>query len=406
MQRLSFLQINELPSALRVICVNSFFNMAGSAAMTGAWAVYATKFLNFDTLWLTITGSTMSLGMLVGSLLFGRVTDRVEPRYCIVVSNVIFGASMLLLYWFPTTIAAACCFAIAGCASSLNSPSKSILIVRYTSSKNDLSRTRSITTSWSYLGTATGTALGLVVLSLDTSQAYSFTIAVNAVSNLVVAVLALRIPLMNISREHHRNPSRPVAFCDKKFVALCLLLNLPVLATYAVNTVSSIWLVRFTALPTILIGIYQAIQNVTGATLHTILTKKCISYTSGIQEFIKFVIVSCCASMLLPLSAIHNIFIGSVLFLAVSCLSSISIIGMNGAAWAVSYAVRKDAQQGEYESINNFIDGTCGIAFPYITTPLCGTSLYIGWITISVISMAFAGILYASRSMYSRASDA
>ena len=79
---------------------------------------------------------------------------------------------------------------------------------------------------------------------------------------------------------------------------------------------------------------------------------------------------------------------------------------MNGAAWAISYAVRKDAQQGEYESINNFIDGTCGIAFPYITTPLCGTNLYIGWITISVISMAFAGILYASRSMYSRASDA
>ncbi len=398
MQNISLLQITQLPSPCRNLCYNSLLNMLGAAIMTTGWTVYATRFLKLDTLWLTIIGSMMALGLLIGSIAAGKIVDHIEPRTSIILSNIIFGLSMIALAFSHSPMLIAIWLALSGFASSFNAPAKSVFFTQYAT--QTITHTRSITASYSYLGTALGTVGGIITLALNQPQVFAGTIIINGVSNLIVALLALRLPRIHATERSEGKKPRSVhankfgAFADRRFIFCCIMLDLPVIAIYAINTAMPIWLVRFTTLPTVLVGVYQALQMMVGMLLHTVLTRNSTSFAAGLRDFIKFALIGSFACLLLPISLICTQQLGYVAGIVAFCcaalLASVSIIGANGAIWAVSYALRKDGHQGDYESASNFIDGICGVAMPYITTPLCSTTPIIGWLIAAGLGMVFS----------------
>lgn len=412
LHKIAIVRITELDSALRIMCFNTLLNNIGSVAMVSTWSVYVTGILKFSTLWLTVSGCAMAAGMMIGSACCGTITDRLEPRSVICASNICFGMCMALLCFITDPAAITILLAMSGLSSSFYHPARSILIVRYTPS-DDIATTRSVTASYGYLGTILGTFGSLLALSGNTRSWYIVAIAVNAISSFLVSVSALRLPRI---RDHSENKSVRNAFYwlrksfnsirninfkmlhlntqgamrDSRFIMTCILMNIPVLALYAFNTGMPVWLVKFTAFPTVLVGVHKAMVNLTGTILHTVLTRKNATFLEGVKDYECAALIQSLAVVLVPVSLFLSQYgyeIAAIfVFCVITALLALTEIAMNGAAWTVSYALRRQGKQGEYEASSNFIDGAFGILYPYITTPLCSSFSMIGWWIVGSIS--------------------
>lgn len=419
LHKIAIARIVELAPPLRILCFNAMLNNIGSVAMVSTWAVYVTGVLKFSTFWLTVSGCAMAVGMMIGSAYCGTITDHLEPRSVICISNICFGICMALLCFTTNPAEITILLALSGLSSSFYHPARSILIVRYTPS-DDIATTRSVSASYGYLGTIFGTIGSLLTLSGNTRFWYIAAIAANSISSFLVSASALRLPKIRQHSENFfvRNGSHPLrrllssirdinfgflrinkqsAMRDSRFVMTCILMNVPVMALYAFNTGMPIWLVKFTAFPAILVGVHKAMVNLTGVVLHTVLTRRNATFLEGVKDYGFAAFLQSIAVILIPVSLLLSQWgygaAAICVFCIIAALMAVTEIAMKGAAWTVSYALRHQGKQGEYEATSNFIDGAFGIVYPYITTPLCSSFSMVGWWILGSVSAVGAIVM-------------
>ena len=246
---------------------------------------------------------------------------------------------------------------------------------------------------------------GLAVLSINTTLGYRVAILVNAASSFIVAIMALWLEPIATRYDsntavraitQHSSLKPPTkkqfasAFFDARFMIVTIYLELIAIGLYAMNLAIPVWMVRYTAMPAVLIGVYKATETVVGITMHTVLTRRSNTVSGGVLDLRRWGLISGAACIMLAGCALTAQWNAVGLFLVVCLLAALSTVGLNGATWAISYAMRQDGKQGEYESANQMIDGVLSFALPYAILPLCGGTPVNGWIIIGLFTIIVA----------------
>lgn len=245
------------PGAKRTLAAATFVNMIGNGLfMTGA-ALFFTRSVGIPV---TQVGLGMGIAALVGLFAgfpVGHLADRRGPREVYQVSLTVQGAAMaalILVHSFPWFVVCMCLVELANSAgTAARGP-----LTRAVGAPNP-TRYRSYLRALNNIAAGCGALAAGIVVQVDTRSAYMALILGNAVSFLICAAVASRIPSLPPIGTPAQS-GRWIALKDKPYVVLTVLDGIMSIQTQVLIFALPLWIIGHTQAPRWFVGASVAIN--------------------------------------------------------------------------------------------------------------------------------------------------
>ncbi|MEU8954693.1 MFS transporter [Streptomyces sp. NPDC048518] len=398
---------------LRVYATLTFFDSLVPGIMLAGGVLFFTEVAHLGAV---EVGSGLSLAALAGlavAVPAGRLGDRVGHRRLLIAISLLRGlilAGYQLVDSYPAFLVVAC---LAGFAESAVAPVRQAYLGTITTRENRV-RTLAFNRVVRNVGATLSTpALG-VALALDTPVAFRALIGLGAVSVLIVALVATRLPETvtagpapdGTARPKRTSPNergpkatkQPGVLRDRPYLTLALLNGVLIMHMELLEIGMPLWVTHHTQAPAwatsalLFTNVLVAIgfQMRVGRTVTTV-SSAARALRRGGYGLLTAASLFALAETLGPLLCLTALFAAVVLLTLTELLQS-------AGSWGLSYDLADAARLGEYQgawSVGTHLIRSCG---PFLVTLALSTLNATGWLIIGLIyAVAAAGAVPLAR---------
>ncbi|MFF1381501.1 MFS transporter [Streptomyces sp. NPDC058308] len=398
---------------LRVYATLTFFDSLVPGIMLAGGVLFFTKVAHLGAV---EVGSGLSLAALAGlavAVPAGRLGDRVGHRRLLIGISLLRGlilAGYQLVDSYPAFLVVAC---LAGFAESAVAPVRQAYLGTITTPENRV-RTLAFNRVVRNIGATLSTpALG-VALALDTPVAFRALVGLGAVSVLIVALVATRLPetvTAGPDSEGTQRPKRPSpqgrgskgamwsgVLRDRPYLTLSLLNGVLIMHMELLEIGMPLWVTHHTRAPAwatsalLFTNVLVAIgfQMRVGRTVTTVSSAARVLRRGGYCLLTASALFAL-AETLSPLLCLTALFAAVVLLTLTELLQS-------AGSWGLSYDLADAARLGEYQgawSVGTQLIRSCG---PFLVTLALSTLNATGWLIIGLMyAVAAAGAVPLAR---------
>ncbi|WP_438874471.1 MFS transporter [Symbioplanes lichenis] len=356
----------------RVLGTITLVNTTGSGLWITSSALYATVVLGLSATELGVALTCSALASLLSSTPFGYLADRRGPRLLQAVFYLLlasFSAAMIFAQGFVGFLVVSVLTALADAAQR---GARQALIAGLVP-RDERVRTRAIFRSLANVGITLGSALGGIGLAVGTPMVYRVLILGNALSYVVIALIALRLP--HLAPIPHK-PSEPrlTSLRDKPFLAFVVLDGLMSMHGGILQIVLPLWIVQFTRAPHWLIAACMVLNAVMVVLLQVRMSRG-TEGTAGAVRAMRWsglLVAGACAIFALtsrgPTPLVVALIIGGVV------LHGLGELRQSAAGWGLSYGMAPPDAPGQYQATY-----AMGAQLGRMIAPMVLTALVLVW---------------------------
>jgi hypothetical protein len=361
-----------LPTILRPLAAGTFVSALGNGAWYASWALFLVRVLELP---IAEAGAALTVAGVAGiaaATPLGRLADRVGPREVLVGLSVVRAVTMGGFLLAHDVVGLTVVAALMSASQQGSSAVKTAMVAGLTGPEERLDALSSLRVL-GHAGDALGAAGGALVIQLGTRAAYVALIAANALTYLVYAGAAARLPRVATAPHAERSGSRG-ALRDGPYVALAAICGVLTLCWAMVSTALPLWVAGHTDAPRATSGVIVVVSSLAIAALQVRCTRAAgsppraarVAMLSGAGLAASCVLFAAAsgpaahtAALLLLAGGIAHI-AGELLFVA--------------ASWGLSVPLMPDGRAGEYQGVF-----ATGQAVALTVAPLLMTAVVIGW---------------------------
>jgi predicted MFS family arabinose efflux permease len=375
---------------LSVLAVGQAITSAGDGAWLTVWTIYLTRFGGLSASEFAL-GATLGgvLALLVGVPL-GRLADRVGPKRVLISLTALGGMALgaflgVTGFWtfLPVALTAVACDkarvgVFQAYVTGLADTSKRVA---------ELGRQQAARS----IGFTLGGAAGGVALAFGSLRAFVILILVNFASNIVYALVLLRLPAAEAPR------------CEKRTDGMRVLKDLPYVSVAAVGGVLALgwsllsngvplWMTHHTDVPPQMVGVLIVLNGLLVALFQVRAARADNSRHTAARKVLWAALILAGACALFALTGLVGRNVGVALALAAGCVHALAEVLFVAAYWGLSLALMPDDAAGEYQSMASAGTAVASVFAPLIIVPLVVNVGVAGW---AILGTAFvlAGVV-------------
>lgn len=362
------------------IYLATFVLSIGKGAWYTCWALFYLRSIGLtpEQFGIGITAAGV-VGMLAG-MPFGYLADRLGPRevlfgLTVLRSVVVVSLAFVHSFW-PVMLVTAAVVMVDRAAPGIR-----IAVVSGLSSGPDRMKAISNSHVMKEAGAVIGSLIGGVILFFDTRPAYLAMVLLCGVTNLVFAVLLMRVPHVESLREQ-KVTRKVLVLRDRPFLVLTALSGVLALNWGLYDSGLPVWLTTHTHAPPWTMGalmvfngvvIVMLLNRVTNAA-STVPSAGRLGITAGIA------LAASCVVYATTNGGTGTVVI--VLLFAAVAVHTLGELFVLGSGYGLSVGMTKQDAHGEYQAMYGLGEGTAIMLAPGLLTALLGGWGVAGWVLL------------------------
>lgn len=376
----------------RTMAVAILVNGLGSGLFLPLSALYFTTVVGFTPGEVAAGLGMASLAGVLSGVVFGTLADRLGPKP-ILVTLLLATAAVIPVYlavsaWWQYTLVATAIRVldrgVSGVAAALVAH-----VVPGAAARTEI---RAVLRTALALGVSGGAALSALVLSSDSSTAYTVAILVDAATFAFAGLVYLRLPSPPRTPSSGRSTAGAV-WKDAPFLGITAVFSLLSIYSAAVTFALPIWAVRYTTLPHPVISAAFVTSAVAHLLLQVPLARMVKSREAAIRAAVAGGAVLAGASLLFAATAAGPTALASVLLIAAVVLNAVGGLCTASAQFYISSDVAPESAQGQYQGLIS-----TGMALSAMIAPALMATLPLGlgwpgWFSLAVMFLGAATML-------------
>ncbi|MFF4402478.1 MFS transporter [Streptomyces sp. NPDC001480] len=368
-------------SPLRVLAAGQAITAAGDGAWLTVWTIYLTRFGGLSASEFAV-GATAggALALLIGVPL-GRLADRLGPRRILVALTLVSGIALAAFlgvrnFWtfLPVALVAnACDKARVGVFQVYV-----MGLARRRERVAELGKQQAARS----VGFTLGGALGGVVLALGSLPAFVVLILANFTTNILYAVILLRLPpTVPPARDSaHRNTR---VLRDVPFVSIAVAGGVLTLGWSLLSTGVPLWMTHHTDVPPWTAGALVVLNGVLVALLQARAARADNSRRTATRKVLSSAVVLGVACLLFALTGVVHGRVAMLVALAAGCVHAAAEVIFVAAFWGLSVALMPEDAAGEYQSVASIGTAAASVLAPLVVVPLVVGIGATGWVLLA-----------------------
>ncbi|MEU9717396.1 MFS transporter [Streptomyces sp. NPDC047976] len=384
-----------LPSRgpLRVYATLTFFDSLVPGIMLAGGVLFFTKVAGLGAVQVGSGLSAAALAGLAAALPAGRLGDRIGHRRLLIGLSLL-RALVLAGYQcvgsYPAFLVVAC---LSGLAESAVAPVRQAYLGTITTAENRVATLAFNRVVRNIGATLSTPALG-VALAVDSPFAFRVLIGGGAVSVLVVAVIAARLPETRTDRLGGRPAARPRAgvLRDRPYVALSLLNGLLIMHMELLEIGMPLWVAGHTDAPGWATSVLLFANVLVAIGLQIRVGRGVTDVGSAARAMRKGGWCLLAAAGLFAASgALAPVWSVTALLAAVVLLTLTELLQSAG-SWGLSYDLAEPARLGEYQGVWSLGTQLVRAAGPLAVTLALSSLQHLGWLLIGTVYLTAAAL--------------
>jgi len=391
---------------LRVLGAIALVDTLGRGATMTTVAIYFTHVIGMPA---TSVAFAIGLGAFTEFVLstpLGMLADRVEPRTLLVVSlavMAIFAAGLILVTGLPGLVAVNVGLGIAGTTSRAL---RNMMIARVGGPTGQAVEFKAYLRAVTNSGLAFGGLMGGLALWVDTPAAYLAVFGWDAVTFLLAAAVAWRLPDLPPLPERPAGSQRPTdppadgeattrhtpVWRDLPYVVTTVLVSVFAMHFVVMEVALPLWVAGHTEAPRWIVAVVFGVNTVAVALLQVRFSRSSATVPAGAASLVR-------AGALLALGFAAIAVAGAVgpvwavaLLLGGAVVQVFGELIGSGAQWALNMGLAPMERQGEYQGFASAAWSLSSSISPALATWLCIDHGYAGWSVMTAIIVG-AGLL-------------
>ena len=326
--------------------------------------------------------TTAGLVGLAGGIPAGTLADRRGPRAVTIATFAVQAATMFAFLAIHSVVTFTLVACVDRLAASANNASRGGLIARVGGANPAAFRFR--LRAFGNAGVVVGTLGSGIAIQLNTHAAYAGLIAANALSDVVAALLVLRVPSYPPVPKPLQHDGRSV-LTDRPFVTFAAIDGAMGLQYQAVSLLLPLWIAFHTRAPHWTVAAAFAVNAVVCVVLQTRIGTTVNSAQDGGRAFRRAGLVFLVSCPLVALSADVPGHWAPLVIIAAISVHSLGEIWQSCANIALGFGLAPDHAQGQYQgALGLGFDAGQALAPALLTTAVLGLG-QAGWILLGML---------------------
>jgi predicted MFS family arabinose efflux permease len=374
---------------LGVLAVGQAITSAGDGAWLTVWTIYLTRFGGLSASEFAF-GATLGgvLALLVGVPL-GRLADRVGPKRVLIGLTALGGLALgaflgVMGFWtfLPVVLTAVACDkarvgVFQAYVMGLADTSKRVA---------ELGRQQAARS----IGFTLGGAAGGVALAFGSLHAFVILILVNFASNIVYALVLLRLPAAEAPGREKRADGMGV-LKDLPYVSIAAVGGVLALGWSLLSNGVPLWITHHTDVPPQMAGVLIVLNGVLVALFQARAARADTSRQAATRKVLWAALILAGACVLFALTGLVGRNAAIALALAAGCVHALAEILFVAAYWGLSLALMPDDAAGEYQSMASAGTAVASVFAPLVIVPLVVNVGIAGWAVLGA-TFVLAGV--------------
>jgi hypothetical protein len=361
-----------LPTVLRPLAAGTLVSALGNGAWYASWALFLIRVVELPLAQAGVALTVAGVAGIAAATPVGRLADRLGPREVLIGLSVARGASMAGFLLADGLLGITLVASLMSATQQGTSAVRTALVAGLTAPEERLGALASLRVL-SHAGDALGAAAGALVIQLDTRAAYVALIAANALTYLVYARAAARLPRVQPAPRGDRATTR-AALRDGPYVALAAICGVLTLCWAMVSTALPLWVAGHTQAPRAASGILVVVSSLVIALLQVRCTRAAATPVAAARAALVSGAALAASCLLFAAAGGPAAHTAALLLLAGGIAHVAGELLFVAASWGLSVPLMPDGRAGEYQGVF-----ATGQAVALTVAPLLMTAVVVGW---------------------------
>ena len=372
----------------------TLINSVGRGIFFALSTLYFTQVLDMPMPLFSMFLTLSAVAGLAGSVLFGMVSDKVDAM---IMYRILLGVQGLGLIVYVATSNFICLgvtMAVVSTADRGAAASRGPIIAHISQGGNRVSY-RAMLRVVSNVGTAIGSVLSAIPLTIGTRPVFVTLILVNVLTYFIAAIMLRHIRCgVFASTQPRKNRGRGVvALRDTPFLLVTVANAILYLHDGILTVAPPIWIASAEVIPDSMVSALLLVNTVGVILLQVRFARGTDTLRGAGRAGLRSGLSLCAACIMLALSKGAALWLAIVLLVVAALMHLCGELWQSASAWSFGFEMSSDDLLGEYQGVLNAGSDTMALVSPMILTSVAHADSPIGWWILAGLFL-FTGLCY------------
>ena len=369
-------------------------NSIGRGIFFALSTLYFTQILGMPLTLFSMFLTLSAVAGLAGSVLFGKASDKVDAMTLYRALLAAQGLGLVVYIITDNYICLGITMAVVSTADRGAAAARGPIIAHLSQGENRVSY-RATLRVISNIGTAVGSVLSAIPLTVGTRPVFVTLILVNVLTYFTAALMLRNIQCGTFAPDHPHKNGRPklVAVRDVPFL-LATAANAVLYLHDGILTIAlPIWIASAKGIPNGMVSAMLLVNTIGVILLQVRFAKGTDSIRGAGRAGFRSGLSLCIACVLLALSKGPTVWLSVIMLVTAALMHLCGELWQSASAWSFGFEMSGDDLLGEYQGVLNAGADTMALISPMILTSVAHADSPAGWLILAALFL-FTGLSY------------
>lgn len=372
----------------------TLINSIGRGIFFALSTLYFTQILGMPLTLFSMFLTLSAVAGLAGSVLFGRASDKVDAMTMYRTLLAVQGLGLIVYVVTDNFICLGITMAVVSTADRGAAAARGPIIAHISQGENRVSY-RAMLRVVSNVGTAMGSVLSAIPLTIGTRPVFVALILFNVLTYFTAALMLRGVQCGIFASAHSRKNGRMglVAVRDVPFLLVTAANAVLYLHDGILTIALPIWIASAKSIPNGMVSALLLVNTVGVILLQVRFARGTDSIRGAGRAGLRSGLSLCAACVLLALSREAVVWLSVVMLVAAGLMHLCGELWQSASAWSFGFEMSGDDLLGEYQGVLNAGADTMALVSPMILTGVAHADSPAGWLVLAVVFL-LTGLSY------------